>query len=210
MKVFILKSSQFKTHVQLPISPVKAFRLVSRGCQSSHGWQEISRSRRQKRPKANPGWAVESRWSSFYISEQLPFHIKHRLIPDLPFSPLPGFQGAAVPRFTVFCSPSEKNWEHFEKFAWWKRSQAVCAGVTAVTHSDRVVPTSRGHGLVVCGAGPANALPTGPAVVLRHGWSERFGALVALGDVLVWHPVVWPSHVLHETWSGRANGEEWV
>lgn len=77
-------------------------------------WQEISRSRRQKRLKANPGWAVESRWSSFYISEQLPFHIKQRLIPDLPFSPLPGFQGAAVPRFTVFCSPSEKNralWE---------------------------------------------------------------------------------------------------
>lgn len=116
MKVFILKSSQFKTHIQLPISPVKAFWLVSRGCQSSDGWHEISRSRRQKRPKANPGWAVESRWSSFYISEQLPFHIKQRLIPDLPFSPLPGFQGAAVPRFTVFCSPSEKNWEHFEKF----------------------------------------------------------------------------------------------
>lgn len=86
-----------------------------------------------------------------------------------------------------------------EKFAWRKRSQGVRAGVTTVTHSDRVVPASRGHGLVVCGAGPAHALPTGPAVVLRHGWGERFGALVARGDVLVRHPVVWPSHVLHET-----------
>lgn len=71
--------------------------------------------------------------------------------------------------------------------------------MAAVTHSDWVVPASGGDGLDMCGAGTTHTLPAGPAVVLGHCWSEGFGALVALGDVLVWHPVVWPSHIFHET-----------
>lgn len=80
--------------------------------------------------------------------------------------------------------------------------------MAAVTHSDWVVPASGGHRPDVCGAGAAHTLSTGPAVVLGHGRSEGFGALVALGDVLVWHPVVWPSHIFHKTWGeGR---EEYI
>lgn len=93
----------------------------------------------------------------------------------------------------------------FKKFSWFKKkekkkgSQTICAGMAAVTHSDWVVPASRGHGSDVCGAGTAYTLATGPAVMLGHCRSERFGALVALSDVLVWHPVVWPGHVFHKT-----------
>ena len=79
--------------------------------------------------------------------------------------------------------------------------------MAAVAHSDRAVPAPGGHGLVVCGAGAAHALPTGPAVVLGHRWSEGFGALVALGDVLVRHPVVRPSHVFHKTCEERTGQE---
>jgi len=99
----------------------------------------------------------------------------------------------------VFCGSSGEDWVPFEKYSWLWWSQAVCAGVAAVTHSDWMVPASRRHRLVVCGAGTADTLPTGPAVVLRHGWGKGFGALIALGDVLVWDPVVWSSHILHET-----------
>lgn len=86
--------------------------------------------------------------------------------------------------------------DHLRKFS----SQSILAGVAAVTHSDRVVPASGGHRLDVCGAGAAHALSTRPAVVLGHHCSEGFGALVALSDVVVRHPVVWPSHVFHKTW----------
>lgn len=89
---------------------------------------------------------------------------------------------------------------HFEKFSWLKKSsQAISAGVAAVTHSDWVVPASGGHRPDVCGAGAAHTLSTGPAVVLGHYRSEGFGALVALGDILVWYPVVWPSHIFNKT-----------
>jgi len=77
-------------------------------------------------------------------------------------------------------------------------SQAALAAVASVTHPDRVVPASRGHGLDAGGARPAHALTARPAVVLGHGRGEGLGALVALGDVVVRHPVVGPSHVLHE------------
>lgn len=71
--------------------------------------------------------------------------------------------------------------------------------MAAVTHPDRVVPASGGHGPDVSGAGATHTLSTGSAVVLGHCWSEGLGALVALGDILVWNPVVRPSHVLHKT-----------
>ena len=87
----------------------------------------------------------------------------------------------------------------FEKLSWFEMSQSIGAGVAAVTHSDRVVPASGGHGPDVCGAGVTHALSTGSAVVLGHGCSEDLGALVALGDVLVRNPVVGPSHILHKT-----------
>lgn len=102
--------------------------------------------------------------------------------------------GAAVLVFTVFL------WIIWRSSPSSKSSQTIRAGVAAVTHSDWVVPASGGHRLDVWGAGAAHTLPTCPAVVLRHCWSEGFGALVALGDVLVWHPVVWPSHAFHKTW----------
>lgn len=70
--------------------------------------------------------------------------------------------------------------------------------MAAVAHPDRVVPAAGGHGLDASGALAAHALSAGPAVVLGHDGREGLGALVALGDVLVRHPVVRPSHVLHE------------
>lgn len=88
---------------------------------------------------------------------------------------------------------------HFEKFSWLEGLQAIRAGVAAVAHSDWVIPASGGYRLDMCGAGTAHALSAGPAVVLGHHRSEGFGALVALGDVVVWHPVVWSSHILHKT-----------
>lgn len=78
------------------------------------------------------------------------------------------------------------------------RSQALGAGVAAVTHPDRVVPAPGGNGPEVAGAGPAHTLSTGPAVVLGHGRCEAFRALVTLGNVLVWYPVVRPGDVLHK------------
>lgn len=81
-------------------------------------------------------------------------------------------------------------------------SQSIRAGVAAVAHPDRVVPAPGGHRPDVRGAGAAHTLSTGPAVVLGHGWSERLGALVALGDILVWYPVVRPGHLLHKILSG--------
>lgn len=73
----------------------------------------------------------------------------------------------------------------------------VVAGVAAVTHSNWVVPAPGWHTHEVRGAWAAHTLPTHPAVVLGHGRGEGLGALVTLGDVLVGHPVVWPSDVLH-------------
>lgn len=78
-------------------------------------------------------------------------------------------------------------------------SVCVGAGEAAVAHSDRVVPASGGHGFDVCGTGATHPLATGPAVVLGHGCSEGFGALMTLDDVLIRHPVIWSSHVLYET-----------
>lgn len=79
------------------------------------------------------------------------------------------------------------------------KSQALAAGVAAVTNPDRVVPASRRHRPGVGGAGPAHALSAGPAVVLGHGWGEASVALVAPGDVLVGNPVVGSSNILNET-----------
>lgn len=79
------------------------------------------------------------------------------------------------------------------------RSQTVGASVAAVTHSDWVVPASRGHWAALRGAGAAHALSARPAVVLGDGRGEGLGAVVALRDVLVGHPVVGTSNVLHET-----------
>lgn len=86
------------------------------------------------------------------------------------------------------------------------KSQSICAGVAAVAHPDRVVPAPGGHRPDVRGAGAAHTLSTGPAVVLGHGWSERLGALVTLGDLLVWNPVVGPGHLLHKTLIGGGGG----
>lgn len=71
--------------------------------------------------------------------------------------------------------------------------------MASVADPDRVVPAPRWDGLDVCGAGTAHALATGPAVVFRHGRGEGLGTLVALDDILVRYPVVWPSNALHET-----------
>lgn len=81
-----------------------------------------------------------------------------------------------------------------------KHSQALCASMAAVTYSDWVVPAPGGNRPDVAGAGATHTLSTGPAVVLRHGCCEDFRALVALGDVLVWYPVVWPGYILHKTY----------
>lgn len=70
--------------------------------------------------------------------------------------------------------------------------------MAAVTDSDRVVPAPGGNGPDVAGAGATHTLSAGPAVVLRHGYCEDLRALVALGDVLVWYPVVWPGDILHK------------
>lgn len=80
-----------------------------------------------------------------------------------------------------------------------KHSQALCASMAAVTYSDWVVPAPGGNRPDVAGAGTTHTLSTGPAVVLRHGCCKDFRALVALGDVLVWYPVVWPGCILHKT-----------
>lgn len=129
-----------------------------------------------------------------YLYKQRVF--SHKLIPVLP-------SGAVKPTPLVGLEQqyqdSQCSSESSEEDRRKTRSQGVCTGVATVTHPDRVVPASGRHRPAVCGAGTTHPLPTGPAVVLGHDWSEGFRALVALGDVLVGYPVVWPSHVLHKT-----------
>lgn len=64
--------------------------------------------------------------------------------------------------------------------------------------SDRMVPATRGDSAAVVGALVAEALPTGPAVVLGELDTELLPAAVAVQDFVVRHPVRRPGRILHQ------------
>ncbi len=79
------------------------------------------------------------------------------------------------------------------------RSQGNPAVSAAVTHSHRVVPATRGHRPGLHRAVPTHSLTACPAVVLGHAGGEGFSTAVALGDLMVWDPIVWFRNSLYET-----------